>query len=326
MLYILFGADDFSLRERLEELKREWDDEEALKINTTRFEASKLTPAQLIDACNSIPFLGQSRFVIVEGLLSSFERKSDSLASNKSQLKDWQVLVDYIPQLPPSTQLVLIDGKINRSNSLLKKLSPGSKTHEFSLPKGAKLQQWIGARAAMGGRSISPGAAKLLAELAGENLWLLANEIEKLSLYTGGRRIEEEDVRHITSSARETSVFAMVDAIVERRAPPAMRYLHQLLAEGMAPPYLLFMITRQLRLMVQAKELGTEGVPITNIPEELGLSPYYPVDRLLKQTSGYSMSRLADIYRKLLETDLDIKSGRWKGEMALDLLVAELCL
>lgn len=326
MLYILFGIDDFSLREKLEELKREWDDEESLKINTTRFDASKITPAQLIDACNSIPFLGKSRLVTVEGLLSRFERKSDSAIPAKTSIKDWQPIVDYIPQLPPSTQLVLIDGKIGKNNPLLKKLAPGSKTQEFFLPKGAKLQQWIGSRASKLGSSISPGAAKLLVELAGDNLWLLSKELEKLCLYAGEQRIEEGDVRLMTSSARETNVFAMVDAIVERRTPSAMQFLHQLLTEGMAPPYLLFMITRQLRLMIQAKELRMQMVSAAKIPEELGLSPYYPVDRLLKQTAGYSISRLSVIYHRLLETDLDIKSGRWEGEMALDLLVTELCL
>jgi len=326
LLYILFGNDDFSLSERLRELKNVWDNEETLKINTTIFEASKLTPAQLIDACNSIPFLGNNRLVVVEGLLGLFERKGDHSPLSRSKVKDWQPLADYIPQLPDSTQLVLIDGKIGRNNSLFKKLTPNSKVIEFSLPRGSRLQQWIHDRAKKCGGSIAPKAAKLLAEIAGENLWLLANELEKLTLYTDGRVIEELDVKNLTSSARETNVFAMVDAIVERRATSAMQFLHQLLDEGMAPPYLLFMITRQLRLMVQAKEIVAERISPTRIPDELGLSPNYPVERLSKQTASYTMQRLVEIYHKLLETDLDIKSGRWKGEMALDLLVAELCL
>jgi hypothetical protein len=37
------------------------------------------------------------------------------------------------------------------------------------------------------------------------------------------------------------------------------------------------------------------------------------------------MKRLEQVYHKLLETDLAIKRGMWKGELALDLLVAELC-
>lgn len=324
MLYILFGANDFSLREHLEELKKGWGDQESLAINTTLFEASKLIPSQLVNICDSTPFLGENRLVIVEGLLSRFERKGEPRSSTKTELDEWQALIDYATQPPPSTQLVLIDGKIGKDNTLLKKLTPNAKVQEFPLLRGSKLQQWIYSRVAGWNGSISPRAVKLLAELAGENLWLLANELDKLFLYTNGRRIEAEDVQKITNYARETNIFAMVDAIVEQRAPTAMNLLHQLLAEGMAPPYVLFMVTRQLRLMVQVKELDAEGISIEKIPRELGLSPYYPIDRLLRQTARYSIPRLVEVYRKLLETDLGIKTGRWKGELALELLIAEL--
>ncbi|HJX70028.1 MAG TPA: DNA polymerase III subunit delta, partial [Dehalococcoidia bacterium] len=90
--------------------------------------------------------------------------------------------------------------------------------------------------------------------------------------------------------------------------------------------YLLFMLTRQLRLIVQAKELRAQGISPTKIPGELGLSPNYPIERLLRQTASYSMPRLVAVYGKLLETDIGIKTGRWKGELALDLLIAEVCL
>jgi DNA polymerase-3 subunit delta len=320
LLYLLFGADDFSLRDRLGELKRGWGDEESLSINTTLFEARQLTLSQLINACDAVPFLGANRLVIVEGLLSRFEPKA---AGRYPEIGEWGTLGDYAPKLPPTTQLLLIDGKITKTNPLLRRLAPVSKVQEFPLLKGAKLQQWVRSQVAQSGGSISPRAMKLLTELAGENLWTLTNEIEKLSLYAKGRRIEEEDVQQVTAYAREANIFAMVDAVVERRVPTAMRLLHQLLAEGMAPPHLLFMLTRQLRLLVQAKELSAQKLSLMEKQEQLGLSPSYPIDRLLKQCATYPMPRLVEVYQKLLETDLAIKTGKWKDELALDLLLAE---
>ena len=318
MLYILFGADDFSLRERLEELKKGWGDEESLAINTTLFEAQQLTLSQLINACNTAPFLGKNRLVIVEGLLSRFEPRGERYLEG-----EWKALGEYIARMPATTQLTLIDYKISKDNPLLRLLAPTSRVEQFPPLKGAKLQQWIRSRVAKCGGSISPQAVKLLTELAGESLWILANEIEKLCLYALGKRIEEEEVRQVTSYAREANVFAMVDALMERRTPTAMQLLHQLLAEGLAPPYLLFMITRQLRLMVQAKELIPQRLSAAEIQEQLGLPSNYPIDRLLRQAASYPMPRLIEVYHKLLETDMAIKTGRWKDELALDLLLAE---
>ena len=323
MVYILFGTDDFSLRQKLEEIKSTLGDKESLSLNTSVLDGRRLTAPQLINTCNTVPFLANCRLVIVEGLL---ERSEQSTGPKRPHLDEWQSFVDFIPTKPPTTILVLIDGKIAKNNALLKKLAKIAKVQEFPALKGARLQQWVQTRVAAQGGSISPRATRLLTETAGEDLWVLANEIEKLSLYAKGRQIEEEDVRRVTSTAREASIFAMVDAIAEKRLPAAMRLLHQLLTEGTPPTYLLTMMSRQVRLMVQAKEFSRQmRLSSDEKREQLGLSWNYPVDKLLSQSADHSKERLVAIYEKILETDLAIKTGKWPDELALDLLVADVC-
>ena len=322
MIYILFGPDDFSLREKLAELKKELGDSESLAINTNTFEGSHLTVAQLISACNTIPFLATNRLVVVEGLLSRFEQKT---GGRDPDWDEWKSLNEHASNMPPTTVLMLIDGKIGRGNPLLKRIAPISKVWEFPLLKRGTLQNWVRSRVAKCGGSISPRAVNLLTELAGENLWVLASEIDKLYLYAQGRRIEEEDIRQATSYAREASIFALVDAIVEKKESAAMRLLHQSLTEGMAPAYILVMLSRQLRLLVQALEIRGQGTSLIEKREYLGLAPNYPIERLLEQSAGYPMPRLVEVYEKLLETDIAIKTGRWKDDLALDLLVAHVC-
>jgi DNA polymerase III delta subunit len=78
--------------------------------------------------------------------------------------------------------------------------------------------------------------------------------------------------------------------------------------------------------MVQTKVLGKQKIPPPEIQNRLGLSYNYPVDKLLEQTALYPMERLISIYKKLLDTDISIKTGKWKDEFALDLLLTELCI
>ena len=234
-------------------------------------------------------------------------------------------MLQYIDNIPDSTILVFIDGKVDRKNMLFKTLTSKGTVYNFPSLKGFKLRNWIQSRVARVGGSISTQAIRLLTELSGENLWVLSNEIEKLNLYTAGKRIEASDVQKITGYTRETSIFAMVDAIIERRSQTALHLSHKLLIEGMAPTHLLYMITRQLRLMVQTKVLGKHKIPPSEIQNRLGLSHNYPMDKLLDQTAIYPMERLINIYEKLLETDIAIKTGKWKDEFALDLLLTELC-
>jgi DNA polymerase-3 subunit delta len=323
LVYILFGTDDFSLRQKLEEIKSTLGDKESLALNTTVLDGRRLTAPQLINTCSTVPFLANCRLVIVEGLLDRFDQ---SAGAKRAELSEWQTFVDFVPAKPPTTILVLVDGKIAKSNPLLRKLAKIAKVQEFPALKRDGLQHWVQDRVAGRGTTISPRAARLLTETAGEDLWVLANEIEKLSLYAKGRQIEEEDVRRVTSSAREASIFAMVDAIAEKRLPAAMRLLHQLLTEGTPPTHLLTMMSRQVRLMVQAKELSRQTfLSSEEKREQLGVSWNYPVDKLLSQSADHSKERLFAIYEKILETDLAIKTGKWPDELALDLLVADVC-
>jgi DNA polymerase-3 subunit delta len=164
-----------------------------------------------------------------------------------------------------------------------------------------------------------------MAQLVGSNLWIMASEIEKLILFASGRRIEEEDVRAVVSDAQQASVFTMVDAILEARAGPAGQSLHQLLQRGSSPAYLLAMLSRQARMIVRVKELTSQGGSEIEIRDRLGLTAEFARQKTMEQARRYSLERIKDLYHKLLEADLAIKTGKYEGELALNILIAELC-
>jgi len=195
----------------------------------------------------------------------------------------------------------------------------------FPLLREPKLQIWIQDRVRARSGSISPQAVSLLARFVGGNLWIMANEIDKLLLFTSGRRIEEEDVREVVSYAQEANVFVMVDAILEFRAGTAGRLLQQLLQQGASPAYLLVMLVRQVRLIVRVKELIRQRKPRKEMLDRLELASDFILHKALEQAGRYSTARLKEVYHKLLEADLSIKTGKYDAELALNMLVAELC-
>jgi len=62
----------------------------------------------------------------------------------------------------------------------------------------------------------------------------------------------------------------------------------------------------------------------TEIQSKLGVNSEYVVRKTLEQASRYSLPRLREVYHRLLETDLSIKTGKYDAELALNILVAEL--
>lgn len=331
MLYVLYGKDDFSLCQALNEIKADLGDRQMLAVNTTRLDGQRLTLSELEDSCNVAPFLSPYRLTIVDGLLERFEAKPGRsrpgrkrvIAKPRSELGEWEDLPSHIKQMPQTTVLVLVDGKISSNNSLLKELSPLARIKVFPMLRGKSLKVWIQERVTKESSTITPQAVNLLAELIGGNLWVMNNEIAKLLLYTRGRSIDEEDVRQLVSCAQEANIFLLVDAVLEGRTRTAQNMLHRLYREGASPPYIVTMITRQFRLIALASGLSS-ALSRQELQGELGLTSSYALDRTTSQAKLYDFESVKQAYNKLLETDQAVKTGKYDGQLALELLVAEL--
>jgi len=330
MLYILYGQDDFSLYQAVKEIKASLGDWEMVATNTTSLEGQHLALSELRNKCDAAPFLSSHRLVIVDGLLGRFEVKQSKPRSGKGKsgngLGEWEGLDSYVKQMPETTALMLVDGEVKGQNPLLKKLSPLAEVRTFPLLRGRDLKAWIQQRIREEGGDITPQAVNLLAELIGGDLWAMNGEIQKLLLYSQERPISEDDVRQLVGHVQEANIFALVDAVAEGRTELAQRILHRLYDDGVAPTYILVMITRQFRLIAQAKDLE-KGLSRLQIQDRLGLKSSYSLDKTLSQAKLYDFEGVKRAYDKLLETDLAIKTGKYSDKLALELLVTELaCL
>lgn len=332
MIYVFYGPDSFTLHEALAELKSELNSDGMLATNTATFEGSQLRPDELLAVGGTLPFMGTHRLVLVEGLLTRFEtgrgrRRAGSRggpSGRQADLTPWRDLAPALEGLPPSTNLVFVDGDISRDNPLLRLLSPLAQVRPFPRLSQRDLAGWILARAQQEGMAISPAAVRLLADLVGNDLWALWQELRKLALYAAGRQVEEEDVRALTVAAREVSVFTLVDAVVEGRPDQALRLLEHLLDQGAAAPYLLAMIIRQYRNLILAKEMLSQRRPVGEIGQRLGIASRFALGKVVEQAGRYPPARLEAGYRRLLEADASIKAGIYREELALELLVRDL--
>jgi len=327
VLRVFFGVDDFSLRQALEDIKKSIGDPASLLPNTFVFDGRTVSPEQLRNACETVPFLADKRLVVVEGLPERFE--SPKSARGKAprrvdRLEEIKKFVDIARSLPPFTELVVIGGDVKPSNPLLRELAAVGKIDSFPLLRQPQLDRWIERRVKAAGGSIAPPALAALVKFVGSDLWTMANEIDKLVLFTAGRRIEEADVKAVVSYAREENVFTLVDAVLESRGSLAQETLQQLLRAGAEPIYLLTMIARQARIILLVREMRARGLSRNEIQTKLGLNSDFLIRKAWEQSERYSPARLRELYHRLLETDVSIKTGRLEGEVALDILVAEL--
>lgn len=323
MFYVFDGDDAFTIREELAALVSKMGDPATSEFNTTYLDGRTVTPAEIRHHCSTFPFLADRRLVIVTGLLERLGQKNRSSADSRF-LAD---LIDYLPNLPPTTRLILVESttlsKRHRVLTLASKSETGhAKT--FETPKGAELARWVRDRVKQAGGTIDPRATDALCAFVGGDLYQLHNEIAKLVAYTDGQRpITTKDIQLLTPHARQANIFDMVDALGRRDGKTASHLYHQLLDTGEHPLALLGMITRQFRLMIQVQELAPQLGSPQAIARQLKQNPY-PIQKILAQSKNYTPEQLVAVYQKLLDTDIEIKTGVMEPTLALDTLIAGL--
>jgi DNA polymerase-3 subunit delta len=351
MFYLLHGNDEFTSREHLRKLRQQG----IFEYNQDIYSGAETDLVTVITTCNTYPFLSEQRLVIVEGLpkkrrgeesatavsnaantsignASDGETVSKSSKQRKSKKSGKggavgrtgfeKALAEYIPALPDSTVLVvLVDEVLDASNPLLKAAQVHGTVIQSTLPKGAALEGWISKRAKGLGVTIQPEAATMLANFIGNELRLLANELDKLATYVGERAvITPDDVHKLSAQVQEARIFDLTDALAQRNHKQALDILHDLLADGEAPLKLISTITSQVRSLLLVKELSQRGMRMAQIASTLGLAPFV-AEKALRQVGKFSFSQLEDAYRQLLATDAALKRSRMTPEMALDLLI-----
>jgi len=327
--HVLHG-DTYLVQRELSRVESDAGAGDVLESNQHRLTGSQTNLNELLSICNALPFMDSFRVVVVDGLLATFERRAGrgrrrttSGEAGAGTLRGWEGLDEAIAAMPDTTLLIFLDATLPDSNPMLRLLGKAAEIHALPTPTGENLARWIKAAVEQKGSSISPSAIGSMTDMVGGDLWSLDNELEKLSLYAAGERIEESHVNQLVNQAREGNIFAAVDAMIDGKQSLALSLLYQLREDGKEAPFIISMVERQLRLLALARDCIDQGIPPREVGSRLGTNSQFVVRKTLEQARRHSWADIMWRYQRLLEADLAIKRGRLEPHLAMELLAAD---
>jgi DNA polymerase III delta subunit len=326
MLYVLYGADQFRLREELNRIRAELDRNGDLAHNTVRLEARGLSVSDLQAATQSASFFAEDRLVIVEGLQARFSGtrrgRRPAANSNNAATSDLDAFVAVLTNLPPTTTVVLID---ETSGALAEALKANARVMPFAVMKAPELKQWAQTRVKERRADFHPMAlTRLLTLVDGAHIGELANEIDKLATYALGRQVTAADVDEMTSAAKETMAWDLYDPLIEGRGDLALQAYERMTVTEYLPIVVMTIIRNQYRRLLQAKALQLEGLNSAQVGEKLGMRPGFPLEKLMTNAARFPADRLDAAYRLLLAADVNVKTGVMDIDTVVPTLIVEL--
>jgi len=310
-VYLLVGEEDLLIDQALADLLDRLVPPAERDLNLDVVRADEIQLPDLITLVDTLPFFGQRRAVVVKDADAWKPAEQERLAA-------------YLEQGPPPSALILVAAGLDRRRRLYTTIRRLGEVQEFPRLTVRQLPAWITERVRREGRRIDPDAVEALVARVGPGLRQLSLELEKLFAYVESlERITRRDVEAAVSRLSESTIFMMVDAIGERRAGDALHYLADILREE-APPYVLFMVARQFRLLMRASLLRSRRKSTAAIQEALGVPPFV-ARKILAQVDNFPPAAFPAIFARLAEADRAIKSTG-HARLALETLIASLCL
>jgi DNA polymerase-3 subunit delta len=318
-IYLFHGEDEFGIAIEVAKIKARLGEGHAVDMNFMVLEPGTYSLGDLRGVALTVGFFDVRRVVVAKSPLSQFSKGKEK--------KGFQALLET---LPDKTALVITEPySLKRSHWLIKwsEDNPGKVFEKnFPVQAGSGMSAWIQQRTQAQGGEISREAANELADLVGTQKRHAAQEVDKLLAFSAySRQVEIEDVRLLSTGVDEeaiSDVFNMVDTLAQRKPKKTMVALHHLLQVYDAG-YLYFMVVRQFRLLILARESFDLGLRADDLAQQVKIKPWLAT-KLINQARNFDLAALEEIYHQLLELDQAVKTGQSDYLLALDILVAGL--
>ncbi|MCC7370828.1 MAG: DNA polymerase III subunit delta [Chloroflexi bacterium] len=341
LIYVLWGNDRFTRDEQVRGLKRRMLAEPFGEYNLSILSGDDVRVRDVRAVADALPFMGDRRLVVVEGLLGRVggkgkatvrkPRASRASTTRKTPAKAAEPTGDDGPaaelarllqELPPSTALVLVEDQVDEAQ--VESMLPAGRSHVrgYERPKPGELGKWIEKRAKHHNGRIEAAAIRQLALLAPEDLGMLDTEILKLVTYADGKPVTLDDVT-LLSASPDVTIFGLLDAVGQGQRGTALAHLRQLFQRGERSEGIIPQIAGSLRRLIQAREMLDQGLRGPALASKLGVHPYV-AQKTEQQARGYRIEQLETALRRLLKTDHAIKTGEAEPELALELFIGDL--
>jgi DNA polymerase-3 subunit delta len=318
-IYVLRGTDPYLLDQARRHVRAQTVGDADPGMAVVEANGTDAVLADVMDSLRTLPFLAPRRLVIVREAEDFLEKP----ARRGEKIRD--VLLDYLEKPAPTGSLCLEVSSWNDSTNLAKRVAEKGVLVACELKDPAVLPAWLRSEALKRyKKKLSSGAAQMLIEHLGTDFASLLSALDALALYAGAAEtIDSPDVDALVARGHHERVWALCDAVSERKVARALELLDIFWTEGMVAPQIVGLLRPTLRQLLRVRALSRKMSPDAAM-EKVGVN-YYARDRVRNAAKAFSDAHLADAYQALVDADLEAKTTP-NDRLVMETLIHRLCL
>lgn len=316
-LYYLHGPDAFMLEHAIDAIVAAALPEGPNDFNFEKFRGNDATAEAVRNAAETLPFLTKRRVVVVRDAQDVPNAELDALG-------------EYFADPAPTTCMVVAANTTNRKldgrTKAVQLLTKNAQAFEFKELKEYEVGDVVRRNAKSLGLDLDADAAAYLVEALGTDMSALMGSLEKIDLYLGTerRRATVDDVRAVVADVRVKTVFELADALGARKFGAAVKMLDRMLVAGESAVGITAMVARHFRIVGKLQDPGVAHAPSRDAAKAAGVPPFF-VDNYRSDATRFSPAEVAQIRRRIVETDFALKSSRLSERIIMESLLYDVC-
>lgn len=316
-IYYLHGEDGFMLDSAVDAIVETALPEGRNEFNFQKFRGSDATADAIRSTADTLPFMTRRRVVIVRDAQKLPAAELDGLAP-------------YFDNPNPTTVLVVValtvTDKLDGRNKAVAALRKTAAEYEFKELRDYEIAPVLERQAKQFGLRLDRDAAAYLVDAIGTDLATLHGALQKVDIYLGpqNRTATLEAVRSVVSDTRVRSVFDLTNALGSRDVGAALKTLDRMLLAGEEPIGITAMIARHFRIVAKLHDREIHQLDRDKKARALSVHPFFLKD-YEADARRFARSDVEEIRKRLVETDLALKSSRLGSRVIMEALLLSVC-
>lgn len=303
--YLFHGPDEAGSRALAERLLKGFGAEKFAMSG----QAVRADPARLVDEAGAISLFGGRRAIWVEPA-------GDEIAAG----------VDALLEAPAcESPVISVGGNLRKTSALLKlaEAHPAALSHISYVPEGRDLERLVVDLAREVGLRVSPDLAQRIAAASAGNQAVVAQELEKYSLYLGASQADSRDLDTDTvdllgADSAEADLMRLGDLALAGRMEELLDELGRLPHGGSEAIPILRALQRRLLMLAPLRSKVEQGQSVDGVMASMGKSLFWKDKSLIQRLlSTWSAERLAEAALRVSALERQIMLRPLADEAAL---------
>lgn len=303
-IYLLYGTEEY-LKTLYKNKLKEAVLQDSDAMNLAEYAGKGIDEKEVMEFADTLPFFSDYHLLVLE---------------NTGWFKSSTNFADYVPEIPETAVLIFVETDVDKRSRMYNAVKKSGYICEMNGMTEQELKLWVASLLKRENLKITEATVEFLLEQVGTDMSKLQNELEKLICYTMGRdTITVQDIKAVCSEQLTGKIFAMTEALAQGRKKQALELYYDLIALQEKPMGILYMIQRQFHHLLIVKEMKKNRADKGSIASTIGVPPF-AVQKYMTQADRFSLEELKKLLDYSLTLEEDVKSGRLKEQLAVELL------